>query len=329
MIDWTTIIFPGLEVDLPVGSIVYINPDGSIEQMIETSHNMKFNEEGSFTENVNIRNTSNGLRIDGNPSKWLQGHNLFGRDSWDVVTQWITDIAIRLGNNISIIRAFERRDYRVTRIDITYNYAVPGVNAYLDALSQFANGSWGRPQRDKGSTVYFHKNSRRSSAKFYNKETEIAVHPFNPHRICTEKEQILREYAKDLLRCEVCLRGKYLDENYGKTIDWENFDFYGAWKKRIDQITFPTSVELRSDDMNDIPGKYRLVYMAWRNGDDIKHLFKKSQFYSYRKFFLQYGIDITKPAPKAAQCRIIPLFRPVEAVFKAIPQEAYQLRLVA
>jgi len=37
-----------------------------------------------------------------------------------------------------------------------------------------------------------------------------------------------------------------------KKLDWENFDFYAAWKTRIDKITFPTSVELRHDDMNDL-----------------------------------------------------------------------------
>ena len=329
MIDWTSLIFPNVEIDLPVGSIVYINQDGSIEQMIEKGHNLKYNDEGSFTENVNIRNTSRGLRIDGNPSKWLQGHNLFGRDSWLVVGLWVRDICRRLNNNISILRAFERGDYRVTRIDITYNYTVPGVNAYLDALSQFASGSRGRPERSKGTTVYFHKSSRRSSVKFYNKETEILVHPFNPHRIDQVREQLLKEYSKDLLRCEVCLRGKYLDETYGYKINWNEFNFYGAWKKRVDQITFPTSVELRGDSMDAIPGRHRIVYLAWRNGDDVKELLPRTTFWRAKKFFLGYGLDITKPVPKVAQCCIIPLFRPVDAVFKEIPQEAYQLKLVA
>jgi len=58
-------------------------------------------------------------------------------------------------------------------------------------------------------------------------------------------------------------------------------------------------------------------------------MYSKAQYYRYREFFLQFGIDIATPAPKAAQCKIIPLFRPVEAIAKPIPEEAYKLRLVA
>lgn len=327
MIDWTTLLFEDLYIDLPVGSICRFKHDGEIEQMTELSYQLKHGE-GSFSENVTVRNSARGLKIDGNPSKWLQAHNLFGRDSWEIVTRWIYDVAKRL-NNISIIRAFELGQYSVRRIDITYNFSVPDVDSYLLAIKQFAHGRYGVPTANRGTTVYFNQNSKRSAVKFYNKAKEINAHPFNPHRIDQEQEQLLRVYAHDLLRCEVVLRGKYLDDTYGKKIDWENFDFYAAWKTRIDNITFPTSVELRHDDMNDLNGRQKLIYSAWRNGENIKELYNKSQFYAYRKFFLEYGIDIATPAPKAAQCKIIPLFRPVEAIAKPIPEEAYKLRLVA
>lgn len=327
MIDWATILFPDLYIDLEVGSVCRFRPDGEIEQITELGFDIRWNE-GSYSENTRIRNSSRGLVIDGNPSKWLQGHNLFGRDSWDVVARWVNDIAKRL-NNISIIRSFELGQYSVRRIDITYNFSVPDVDTYLLAIKQFAHGRYGIPTANKGTTVYFNQNSKRSSVKFYNKAKEINIHPFNPSRIDHDQESILRNYAYDLLRCEVVLRGKYLDETYGKEINWENFDFYAAWKSRIDNITFPTSVELRHDDMNDLNGRQKLIYSAWRNGENIKGLYSKAQFYRYRDFFLGFGIDIATPAPAAAQCKIIPLFRPVEAIAKPIPEEAYKLRLVA
>lgn len=290
-------------------------------------YDLRFNE-GSYSENTRIRNSSRGLVIDGNPSKWLQGHNLFGRDSWEVVSRWIFDIAKRI-NNISIVRALELGHFSVRRIDITYNFSVPDVDSYLLAIKQFAHGRYGVPTNNKGTTVYFNQHSKRSAVKFYNKAKEINVHPFDPHRIDKEQESLLREYAYDLLRCEVVLRGKYLDETYGKNINWENFDYYSAWKSRIDQITFPTSVELRHDDMNDLTGKQKLIYTAWRSGENVKNLCSKPTFYRFRQFFLGFGIDISTPAPEAAQCKVIPLFRPVEAIAKPIPEQAFNLRLVA
>jgi len=160
MIDWTTLIFHDLSIDLPVDKVARFSHDGDIQYVTECAHNIKF-DEGSFSENVNVRNSPYGLRVDGNPSKWLQAHNLFGRYSWDVVDRWVYDIAKRLGN-ISVYRGFERQQYHVTRVDLTESFTVAGcVDSYLDAILQFANSRYGRADRrpKNGSTVYFQQDS--------------------------------------------------------------------------------------------------------------------------------------------------------------------------
>lgn len=101
MIDWLTGIFPCTHKPLPAGSVVSVDADGAIEW--ETVKRLTVR--GSHEATMKVRSIgSNGegkathLYIDGNPSKFLQGHSVVGSDELDlcqhclkdVLGQWIT-----------------------------------------------------------------------------------------------------------------------------------------------------------------------------------------------------------------------------------------------
>lgn len=85
MIDWFTGILPCTHRPLPAGSVVSVDADGAVEW--ETVKRLTVR--GSHESTMNVRSVgSDGegrathLYIDGNPSKFLQGHSVIGSDDW-------------------------------------------------------------------------------------------------------------------------------------------------------------------------------------------------------------------------------------------------------
>ncbi len=79
MIDWVTAIIPCNHSEaIYGGKIACISPDGEIEWQVDKKLQVK----GSYESNLNIKSIgATHLYFDGNPAKWLQGHNLFGSDN--------------------------------------------------------------------------------------------------------------------------------------------------------------------------------------------------------------------------------------------------------
>lgn len=332
MIDWITAVFPDVVADLQEGSVVSFLPDGSVDWMTEKSKQLQNTNDTS----VQVGNSSRGLRISGNPSKWFQGHNAFGLDDWSLVTDFFGDIGAKMGLQL------HKEKYSIRRIDITYSFAVDDVPGYLLALSQLASGKR-QPVTSTGSTVYFGKNSQRSSVKFYDKFMEFKK---NGGKSLSDKQfACLYQYMKQcsratrsctsdickqgVMRVEVCIRGKALDELL-KGEAWEKVNIRGLWEMKVQACNIPTEIELKQNDYEGIKTRDRLVYRSWREGEDIRHIFPRATAYRYRKTFLEkYGIDLFQRSPLASRARVIPLFRVLEARPVAIPADAYLYGLVA
>lgn len=76
MIDWVTAIIPCFhDGEIYGGSIASVDVDGVIEWRVDKKKQVR----GSYESNLNIKSISNTeILLDGNPAKWLQGHNMFG-----------------------------------------------------------------------------------------------------------------------------------------------------------------------------------------------------------------------------------------------------------
>ena len=84
MIDWTRLRFSFLHDPIPTGHVMSIRSDG----LVEWESPKKLNIRGSYESNFLIRSQGGDgqgrateLYIDGNPSKFLQGHNVFGSEN--------------------------------------------------------------------------------------------------------------------------------------------------------------------------------------------------------------------------------------------------------
>ncbi len=125
MIDWISAKLPCLHHPLKTGSVIKLTPEGEIEWASPSAFNLA----GSYESNYQITSCgSNGqgrathLSVTGNPSKFLQGHNIFGSD--DIVSL-MRDFYLMMTKSMGLthtdaeLEDITQGNYQITRVDIT------------------------------------------------------------------------------------------------------------------------------------------------------------------------------------------------------------------
>jgi II/X family phage/plasmid replication protein len=333
LLDWVTAELPCEHKPLASGSILKVNPDGSIDWESPCRKSVT----GSWESSIQIKSTgANGqgmathLQISGNPSKYLQGHNIFGSD--DILTlvndtfQSIIKIQKMTPTDTDIDQV-QKGEYRISRIDINYMFELGNrgeVNAWLRAAEYTSKTRHGRPAL-KGGTIYWGKNSRRWAVKAYCKAEEIEKHQL-PHELLKTP---LVEYVQNKLRIEVVLRQKELIEN--DLITAKNIKERGLralFNKYVARIEMSEQIRLSDKQLLELPHKLRATYVHWQNGEHLGSLLTRPTFYRHRKELLEYGIDITTTRPKKNAANVVPLIRVLEASPAEIPTWAYLQGLI-
>src|SRR5690554_2439248 len=214
MVDWLTF---EIACDHPQiitgGQIMRIDQDGAIEWETPIYRSVIGSHDSSLrvkTTKVHQDGTGASLRVDGNPVKWLQGHNVFGTDD---VIGLIYETMIRLTDLLGLTPTdFQKHSWKmgvaeISRVDLTVMYELrtrADVLAWIRSAEHSAHLKHrGKGQITKGSTLYFGKHSRRWSLKFYSKGQELEAHPISNSVV---SQEVLHQFADNKLRCELTLR---------------------------------------------------------------------------------------------------------------------------
>lgn len=273
------------------------------------------------------------LYVSGNPSKWLQGHNLFGSD--DLVSL-VADTFLRLCSVFSFrptaeeVVQVEQGSYRLSRIDINYSFALPSradVLAWIRAAEFKSHTRHGRPSR-KGGTIYWGKQSRRWSFKAYCKGEEIAVAKHTlPENLPARSD--LYSWADNKLRLELCLRSLELTDlncQFAKALTIERVrELFVNYARSVEMSG---QIALTDDVLRALPAPVRSTYVLWRSGEDCRHTLTQRTYYRHRKVLLKHGIDIAIAQELPASSNIVPLVRILEASPAPIPSWAFARGLV-
>lgn len=218
MIDWVSVLIPlGHTHQINGGNVVSVDPDGNIDWQVER----RLSVENSYGSNIQIRSEHyegfcSHIRLDGNPVKWLQGHNVWGttdlsglivaclsRVLLEVAPVILFDLmqstAFGLGGHpragvvygaaarmtAADFQAIGNAIYpyvfcsKLTRIDITGMYDLGNsqrVLTWLRAAADSANMSHRGRGQFSGDTLYWGKKSRRWALKMYPKGAELKAH---------------------------------------------------------------------------------------------------------------------------------------------------------
>lgn len=345
MIDWFRGEIPFQHEPLPSGSLLSITPEGDIEwQSIK-----RLDCRSSWESNLMLRSVgaaghgfASGLMIDGNISKFLQGHNVIGsRDlnrlvylAFEKIYQIYEDHFHGWSNPELTLARIKKGDYLVKMLDINQLYDIgndASVEAWLHAAEMRARSRHGRSSRDKG-TVYLGKSSRRWGIKFYNKFREMQCKAGKKgHDLPLElQDQGLETFVVGKLRAELRIFSKELEKHglkQGKDFTTKIIDnLFTAYLEKIDMTAQATLID---DQLLKMPRALQATYQLWRQGADLFHLMAPRTFYRHRTELKTYGIDISMPHLSPERNNVIPLIRVIEAKPVPNPQWAYEKGLIA
>lgn len=340
MIDWVTCSIPYLHKTLiNGGQFVSINPDGELDYCVEKRLQVR----GSFDSSIQIRSLQSSgycshIRFDGNPAKFLQGHNVFGSSDLSGLVIACFEKVLPLVLPSDEIQSL---DYlimtvhcsRLTRIDLTCMYDLSNSNnvrTWLRAAGESVNLRFKGRGQFSGDTLYWGKHSRRWSLKVYAKGDELRAH--KPKKGIPDHPQHLKsvtDYADKSLRVELVLRAMELDRMGLDSIQcWDETLQYDVYSSYLSRLEFSDNMKVTTavSDLENLPPRLRGCVLLWLEGHDLRSMYSRAQWYRYRKDIMAaIGLDISLSPPKQRPdtSNVVPLMRVLEAKPMGIPEWAY------
>ncbi|WP_299791959.1 phage/plasmid replication protein, II/X family [uncultured Shewanella sp.] len=336
MIDWATVEIPFKHKPIATDRYVKVSADGEVQ--FETVCRMRVT--GSYESTIGVKSLgSDGegnathILLDGNPSKFLQGHNVFGsNDFLNLVLTMSHYVLGTLGLKFSSDEYWQvmRGEYRVTRVDINESFELNNllsVRSWLKAAELKSKTRHGRPT-SKGGTVYWGQHSRRWALKAYCKYDEInsgKKHQLPESLTWTD----IPKWAESKLRIELVLRGMQLvSEGITEAKDLTETRINELYNSYLGRLEMAKNVTLTSSKVLELPRKLQSTYMLWTQGLDLKSLLPKPTFYRHRKDLLAYDIDINMSCDTPNMTNVVPLLQVLEAQPVGVPDWAYEQGLV-
>jgi II/X family phage/plasmid replication protein len=304
MVDWVTCDLPlSKTVEVNGGRIIAVDQYGAREWATDRRLPIV----GSYDAAVYVRTKGNGLELSGNPSKFLQGHNLFGSPD---VRGLVYQTALRVCREVGVkphyedLSAWLAGHYDLRRVDCTRMFALEDraqVRRWLVAVGQIAHGRHQKVTQYDGQTVYLGKHSRRSTLKAYCKGDELQIHPLPaemPQRAC----QRLTEYADNKLRVELSVRSMTLrDLGLRRASSWTLATGARLLAHYISRLEVSDIMALDDNVAESLPKGMLGVYHRWRAGEDMRATMSRRTFYRWRARFLPYGVDIAITRPRLVE----------------------------
>ena len=361
MIDWLTLEIPLVHDPIESGRVISVTPEGEIEWQSEKrtairgsyESNLRIRSAGTSTENLRdavsvhkgksnteaITMTSGigrsaFLHVDGNPAKFLNGHNVVGiRDITILVDMCISKIFAELNwlYTKPLKETILNGDFKVTRIDINdyieFNSESDAL-AWQMAAESVATSRQGKFVR-KGTTIYMGKHSRRVSLKIYSKYLELTqAKKGHSLPIALPHKQQLLDYAEKKLRIEATFRSLFLkDLGLNQAKDLTPQKLGELYAQQVGKLEMNAQVKLQPYEEMDLPRAVMGTYMLWKDGARLKDILPHNTFYRHRKILKEHDIDI-KVSPKKFQSNVIPLIRKIEAKPVKMPQWSESVGLI-
>lgn len=316
LLDWLTIIIPCRvpRGNLPrTGLMWFVGPDGSAEGFRHRTERT----EGSWSTTLAVSVHDGAVfdaelarychamdmdlmwfRVDGNPTKYLQGVNVFGSTDVLGLAERMVEIAldaVGFGSASGVVPMLERGYFN--RIDATWNFDLgdkAGAAALIRELGKLATIKHRRSSTLDGTLVF---PGRRSRLSIYHKGPEMRAHP--PAR----EVPGLVEFADRLVRFEVTSRSERLDEmGLRKVSVWSysnsRENLFDLWFSFLLRLRFPV---MSTVDLSALSAPARRAYSVWASGNDVIAHMSQATAYRHRNAILKAGgPDILLPKPDAA-----------------------------
>lgn len=295
--------------------------DGTVRQV--TAHRLGV--VGSFESVLQLRSVSlTELEVQGNPAKFLQGHNLYGpsdlcRLLWEALCVALPRSPAACTPADVGIASPALLEGVVTRVDLTHMFELDSeadVTAWLRTAELVAHiGRRGKGVMH-GNTLVMGSASGKSFTRWqivlYAKGSEVRARPLPG--VMMNNPAVLAWVCRNL-RVEVRFGRLELEKlglrQLGAWADLREVDCADLWRAKVDQLEF--NLGDREFDLESLPRQLRATYVAWTTGADVRNLCSRATFYRYRGQLLKLaGVDISIAPPIAPTAEIVPLRRVID-----------------
>lgn len=335
MIDWVRVTLPFVHSPMNSGEIFSIDEQGEVEWRAPKRKQAI----GSYDKRISIKSiggdgqgAATHLWVSGNPSKFLQGHNVFGSDDLQsLVYDTFTVICDQFNFKPTLpeSHAIKTGRYEVGMVDINYSFSLPSradVLAFIRAMEFKAKTRHGRPST-KGGTLYFGKSSSRWALKLYCKAEEIQSKTGKLPALLMN--QGIEHWAENKLRVELRLYAKELTQLELTKGHLFNLDVVRrTFNEYLGRINMTDQIRLSDEITANLPNKLVSTYTLWTEGHDLRSMMSKATYYRQRKALMDYGVNIDLRPCEPETSNVIPLFRILEAMPADIPNWAYSKQLI-
>ncbi|WP_133472012.1 phage/plasmid replication protein, II/X family [Paraglaciecola marina] len=335
MLDWFRGVLPLFHVPINSGEVFSLDQDGEVEWRSPKRVQVT----GSYDKKISIKSygadgqgNATHLWVSGNPSKFLQGHNVFGSDDlislvydmYKVICQ-----QFKLTPTLNELSQVKSGEYDVGMVDINYSFELPSradVLAFIRALEFKAKTRHGRPSM-KGQTLYFGKSSERWAIKLYCKAEEIKTKTGQLPTALINKG--IEAWADNKLRVELRLLGKELTKlELDRGSRFNPSAMTNIFNEYMGRIQMTDQIKLTDEVTSKLPNRLLSTYTLWSEGHDLRSMMSKPTYYRQRKELIGYGINIDIRPCEKASTNVIPMFRILEAKPAQIPEWAFSKNLI-
>lgn len=297
--------------------------DGTVRQV--TAHRLGV--VGSYEAVLQLRSVSlTELEVQGNPAKFLQGHNLYGSSDlpqllWDALSVALPRSPASCAPADVGIASPRLLEGVVTRVDLTHMFELASeadVTAWLRTAELVAHiGRRGKGVMH-GNTLVMGSAAGKAFTRWqivlYGKGSEVRARPLPQPMM--EHPSVLEWVARNL-RVEVRFGRLELEKQGLRQLDsWTDLrevDYADLWRTKVEQLEF--NLGDREFDLDTLPRQLRTTYVAWTTGADVRNLLTRATFYRYRSQLLKLAnVDISIPPPIQPTAEIVPLRRVIEVM---------------
>jgi len=298
---------------------------------------------GSFEAVMMLRAPSTGeIEFEGNPAKFLQGHNLYGTDD-PIALLWaalcrieatpgalpckLADIGLVSADGLSLYT-------ELSRVDCTAMFLLdtPGdVDAFLRAAQVAGRlrdrGRSGLGKAYAGGGVVFGDASGKSFTHrqiiWYSKGRELQKNSL-PEPFMGRDDAM--GWVKRTLRCEVRLGRNYLKKAGLRVLsDWSAEKTASEWRSMVDRMDW-NEADVQPANLDGLSPTLRGVHAMWLTGADLSQVYPRRTFYRHRSAILKaLSVDISIPCPKEPTAHVVPIKRRIELKLAGRPPWADEI----
>lgn len=330
MIDWITARIPLDHLEpFHDGNVLSLSRDGEIEWKTDKrlgvvgSHDVQIHIKSDNRTRDPVTGCYTHIMFDGNPIKFLQGHNLWGSDD---LLGLMREVLYKVFLFLDIVPSspdwfmIEQGFYELYRADSTYMLCLGNnsdVDAFLYSAERTAHMKYKGQAQSSHGTLYFGKKSKRESLKLYNKLKEITA---KGHKLPLELSELpeLMKWVSGMLRIEAVTRRMQLkDLNLERANRWDDDTPFNTVNRLLGGLNMSEQHTLSAENLDGLPPRLIPVYHLWKDGHDLKKIYlcktrnaPSTTFLRYRRELLKHGIDIAikqgnrlEPAPNVIEFR--------------------------